>query len=787
MSAYNPFPFNAPFLNEDDTVAQERFNPEATHTWAHGLWTNSEQRRRVWADIELEYDAEPPYNEDELREMNRGYVSNFSSRLLESDIDMHVASYITRLTSQEKQAVLPLRRNTKLPEGMGLESAQMLLEQVFNEACRMWEEKSYTDSLVLFDQAKFGLGIYMSQGLHDWRDKHIELKNFLIDDYAPLDEKLWDACAVVDFIGVDTLVDIVLQEDRAIKQGWNPAGIASYLIQSTSPINSISQRNEVFSSWSDVTRIVQDIRTKSMHRIDGSSPSFTLPVIRVFIKEYVSGGPERYDFLNGKYRSSSEGKNRISQYIIPFNANRDGINTVIYRKRFCYECFSDIFTVCSYMPHKYLWGVKGIGQRSHTFATQHSRIMCGLADSALAALSVKYIPESMESLARLQELSDSDILPPGTNTLNTSFIAQNMQVSRQFMIDMTQQKVLNMRQPLTTAPGLVSPYETATAAQLRVARERGNLTQQELLFWISQDRRMKRIIKSLAKMIEYHTESHYLGEEIGCKEIIEEILERMDEVNLPKKLFSDVNLYRVTCGKTIGRGSAEEQIVASQIIERFRAYLSPEAQRSLARGVITTLYGPDKSLELMPIIPEPTRNEKEQMRLATQENGIMRSGTVPMLLDTDMDEIHIGIHLEDWKQVWESLKTRIMSPMDGWRALLAFQAHLYGPSGHIERALSRVTDDSNELRSLQAVFGQDAQALTNAIQETQKAVEEEIATAQFDPIKEAQYQNLLARTQSVMLTNEKKMFDMQRLPVKDNITNNMLIAQTEAIRRNAAM
>jgi hypothetical protein len=754
----NSLPFNAPFLEEDRSSVQERFRPGAIWSYMQQLWNKGRDRRKLWASIDMEMDCAPPYDEAELEEKGRGFQSNFSSRILEGDVNQAVSRYSFLLNSIENHAVLPIKINAKLPQGWGAQDIQIVLQNILNEAVRLWHEKHHTDICSLYDITKYGQCLYMNMGLLDWRDKRVPPANILLPDRASSVERNWDIIGIIDYLRVDQLVQICLEERSAKRQGWNPAGIMHMLLD-----NYCSDwKSEIF-SWENALRYVQSIRTNSLSSED-ITQGFSIPVIKVFIREYDFDSPQSYNFDKEEYfpaRGSEE--NQISLYILPFRHaphSEDEECPLIYRKRFIYRDFDDIFTVGQFMPHEFFWGSRGIGQMTLNFAVADSILQSGAMDAALAALEMRFIPQTNEDLETLENLQDSNILPPGTTILETSNYAKNIEVALTFSRGLQQRKALNLPQQAYKIPGAISPYETATGAQLRVAQETTDLTQQELRFWMDQDRRVRRQVRNLVRLLSLRSNNHYLSEEIGCKDIIDHIRERLRYFGLPENTFEYVNLNLVTSGRTFGRGTLQDQLLSFITLEKYLPALPPEAQDMALRGILTTLYGADNALRLVPPRKSLTRNEEQQIWEANQENAAIEAGILPYLRNDDMDLIHIAQHFNLVESLREQLQSNAADPIRILNALVTAQSHIFGPNGHVEKYLLRLDLKNEEAKRAVSSLSETANQLQQLIAQTESLAQQKLDSGQMTELEKAKLAELQTRIQRNLL-------QMQRMKTKD--------------------
>ena len=776
----NPLGFQAPYLEAGQNV-QERFDPSAALSVMENLWHKGQKRRKLWASIDMEMDCAPPYDEQELAEKGRGFQSNFSSRILEGDVNLAVSRYISLLNSQENQAILPIKIDAELPEGWGAQDMQVVLQSIYNEAVKLWHEKRHTDSCAIYDMTKYGQCLYMNMGMLDWRDRRVPPAHILLPDNASSLEENWDMIGIIDHLRLDHLVEIVENSEDALKQGWNPAGVMHMLLQNHIP----NWRENIF-SWDDALNAVRAMRTNSIGTSDNDIASFTIPVVRVYVREYERSSPEVYNYETGKYDTTkSKEKNQISLYIVPqFKTTNDGIFqdkndcATIYRKRFAFNDFDDIFTVGQFMPHEYFWGARGLGQMTLNFAVADSILQSGAMDAAMAALEMRFIPQSNDDLETLENVRDSNILPPGTNILETSNYAKNISVALSVSQNLQQRKVLNLAQQAIRAPGAISPYETATGAQLRVAQETSNLSQQELRFWLDQDRRVRRQVKNLIRLLDMTNNNHYLSEEINCKPIIEHIKKRLENFGLPQDAFSYVNIALVTSGKTFGKGTLQEQMISFSVLEKYLPALAPEAQDYALRGMLTLLYGPDDALRMVPPRKSLTRNEDQQMWEANQENAAIEAGFMPYLRRDDMDIIHINQHLNLVENLKAQLDSPASDPVRLLNALITAQAHIFGQGGHVERYLLRINRETNNGRETMALLAKAADNLQQIIAATEAVAQQRLEAGQMTELEKARLAELQTRVQRNLVSIQNNLASQANKNIAEQLRNEYIQTQT---------
>lgn len=762
-NALNPLPFDAPTLDAED-YSKERIDTKHIYTKIVNDYNSAEHTQRIknYMAIEEEYNSSPPFDPKQLEEAGRSGESNFSTRLCESEVDEAIARRSRLFQNLTRFVSLPLR--SELTRTIDrTEVLQSLLEEIFNDCLNRWEEREYEEIMTISDSVKYGPALMM-RCLDDWRDKHVPIQNIVLSSSAASLESEWDSVGIIDCIPADIAVRVIEESEKSSKHGWNPAAMANALRYWLALPEDVMLR-----SWNDVLTMTQKYRSGEYGPKNSKSFwGYQIPIVRVFIKEFVEGAAEGYYVtqqehdagVTGKYRSiPGAPKGMISEYVFSYDVNvNNGSEVYLYRRRFAHRSMDEIFTAFPYTRSRYFWGTKGLGARIADFCTRHSILTSRMFDAAIDSMMKKIVAATEEDFDSLEEVihtGDNVIYPPNTKFIENQTSDRNINASRALARDTIETIAVNNA---SESKGSVSPYETAQGARIRDRNERERRSLYEMFFIDCMDRRVRRLFKNFRDSLMARVKgSSWQRLSAKAIEILDYCIDQMNRYQIPEDAFAWVDDRLVTTTGKLGRGSPEDRLQAMSILERDVVAMSPEKQEEWRRERFAAVLGAKAANYWLPDNKPATQNELDNVWFATMENGTLMDGVPVTARANDLDIIHINIHTAAIQMIETRIETQRISIMDSVIALAEIYRHLYEPGQHISRYLSNLPQDKEFIKSEIRRITLQKDQLINRIAELSNIAQQQQGAQQMNPLQQAQMQRALAQVNEINTRSQLRM------------------------------
>jgi len=591
-------------------------------------------------------DGNPPYNEQQLREMGQADRINVNWGHAEAKIEAAVIPYFDILTSVGSYATC----KTLYGKDMGKREEW---SRIITEEFHRLLASSNPNFLAQHQVAHKELVIHGQACLYfpdqtDWRAKAIEPWALVVPKGAKVDWDNWEFCYILDELYCEELYSYIENEEAAKRGGWNVDECQQAVMDAR--VDSQDQRRP----WEWYQR---ELKNNSLYY--SYAKSKIIKIAHFYVREY---------------------DGRVSHYIF------DRLNSTEFlcEKVGRYQDFSNAFTVfMNGVGNGYYHGVRGLGQKVYKYAEAMNRVNNALLEGVILGSCVMFQPNSAADAEKLKtvQIGPYRILPPGLNLTQAS-VASNLGAAMQTAQFFQGQESDDIGSFMPSVSG--------------GGRKKGN---KEVEMEIGEK---SRLTNTRAEIYLQALDVHYaevyrraanpnlIEEDHGGAEALRFQKACMDR-GVPAAAMLDMDSVRAT--RSIGQGSSAARMQAMELIGQYLPQLPESNRKRVINANIAAIAG-QTGVETFGI-PEESKPNGNDLSIASLENNALQNGG-QVLVDPDQNHFnHLAVHVQFANQIVQAVQDKQADPIGADRAMQSIIPHLLTHLKYLEEDATREDQYNN--------------------------------------------------------------------------------------------
>lgn len=344
-----------------------------------------------WTKLQQEYDRDPPYDPQKLKDANMSYRVNVNTGEMEAKIDE--ATAVATETVFSPSVLIDPRIQTSMPTAAtSVDRYQEIVAEEYTDL--LWEELGIFEFVdeAHKDTMLNGFSAAVWTHKYDWRPVQPGLDRFRFPTDCPLTGDQVPLFGMRRGICVKDLFESMKNAD------WNEKLLKRALLdhfEKGAQIESTTTMTERFArltaQWDrGDARLHSDAMTE-------------VPVIDLFCSDPVTKKVTHMIVWEGPTdkEASEEMKDRAEQEVAAIAESLEE-GHLLYVKRDKYECMKDVLWMMTYNKGRgTLETVKGLGARIYSHCAFSSRLFCQTADGAIQAATVVLQPPDGDQHAKI--------------------------------------------------------------------------------------------------------------------------------------------------------------------------------------------------------------------------------------------------------------------------------------------------------------------------------------------------------------------------------------------------
>jgi hypothetical protein len=571
-------------------------------------------------------DGNPPYNEQQLKEMGQSDRINVNWGHAGAKIESAVIPYFDILTSVPHYMTV----KTKYGKDMGKreEWGRIITEEAHNALAKTNPSFITQHQVAVKQLTIHGQGcLYWADGT-DFRAKAIEPWALIVPKGAGVDQDSWEFCYILDEMYCEELYRYIEDSEAAERGGWNVDECQQAIMDAK--VDEQDQRRP----WEWYQR---ELKNNALYY--SYAKSKVIKVAHMFVREY---------------------DGRISHYIFDRLNGTEFLCEVPSR----YKKFSNAFTVfLNGVGNGYYHGVRGLGQALYPWAEAMNRLNNQTVEGAILSGATMFQPNSAKDAEGLKtiQLGPYRILPPGLNLVQvntTANLQAAMQVAQMFQGQESDQTGSYM--PSVSGGGRKKSnkeVEIEIGEKSRLTNTRAEIYLQSL------DLHYKEVYRRLAN-------PNIVEEDHGGPEALE-FQQACIKRGVPAAALLDIDSVKAT--RSIGQGSSAARMQAMELIGQYLPQLPESNRKRVINANIAAIAG-QTGVDTFGI-PEETKPDGNDMSIASLENNAFQSGG-QVIVDPDQNHfVHLTVHLQFAGQIVQGVQEQQVDPRQAAQIMSAALPH----------------------------------------------------------------------------------------------------------------
>jgi hypothetical protein len=586
-------------------------------------------------------DGNPPYNDQQLREMGQADRINVNWGHAEAKVEAAVIPYFDMLTSVGSYATV----KTAYGKDMGKreEWGRIITEEFHKLLSKtnpnfLAQHQIAHKQLVIHGQAC----MYWPDGT-DFRAKAIEPWSLVVPRGAGVDWDNWEFCYILDEMYCEELYRYIEDEEAAARGGWDVEECQQAIMDAK--VDEQDQRRP----WEWYQK---ELKNNALYY--SYAKSKIIKVAHMFVKEY-------------------DGK--ISHYIF------DRLNSTEFLcvRESRYKKFSQAFTVfLNGVGNGYYHGVRGLGQKVYKWAEAMNRFNNQMVEGAIVSSAVMFQPQSAKDAEAIKsvQIGPYRVLPPGlqlTQVNMSSNLDAAMKVAQMFQ----GQESDDVGTYLPSVSGGGGRKKGNKEVEIEIG-EKGRLTNVRAEIYL------QALDVHYSEVYRRASNPNILEEDHGGPEALAFQKACLDR-GVPAAAMLDVDYVRAT--RSIGQGSSAARMQAMKLIGEYLPQLPESNRKRVINSNIAAIAG-QTGVETFGI-PDETKPDGNDLSIATLENNAFQSGGM-VLIDPDQGHVvHLQVHMQFAGNLIKAVKDKQANPVMVNTIFRSLIPHLLGHLKFIEEDPTR--------------------------------------------------------------------------------------------------
>ena len=572
-------------------------------------------------------DGNPPYNEQQLREMGQADRINVNWGHAEAKVEAAVIPYFDILTSVGSYATI----KTKYGKDMGKrEEWSRIITEEFHRLLSssnpnfLAQHQVAHKELVIHGQAC----MYFPDGT-DWRAKAIEPYALVVPKGSKVDWDNWEFCYILDELYCEQLYSYIEDEEAAQRGGWDVEQCREAIMQAR--VDEQDQRRP----WEWYQR---ELKNNALYY--SYAKSKIIKVAHFYVKEY---------------------DGRISHYIF------DRLNSTEFlcQKIGRYDKFSNAFTVfLNGVGNGFYHGVRGLGQKVYKYAEAMNRVNNALMEGVILGSCVMFQPNSAADAEKLKtvQIGPYRILPPGLN-LTQANVSSNLSAAMQTAQFFQGQESDDIGSFMPSVSGGGGRKKSNKEVEMEIG-EKSRLTNTRAEIYL------QALDVHYAEVYRRAANPNLIEEDHGGREALRFQEACMDR-GVPAAAMLDIDSVRAT--RSIGQGSSAARMQAMELIGQYLPQLPESNRKRVINANIAAIAG-QTGVETFGI-PEDVKPDGNDLSIASLENNALQQGG-QVLIDPDQNHYtHLTVHLQFAGSLVQGVQQQQVDPRQVSGAMQALIPH----------------------------------------------------------------------------------------------------------------
>lgn len=571
-------------------------------------------------------DGNPPYNEQQLREMGQADRINVNWGHAEAKVEAAVIPYFDILTSVGSYATV----KTKYGKDMGKrEEWSRIITEEFHRLLSssnpnfLAQHQVAHKELVIHGQAC----MYFPDGT-DWRAKAIEPYALVVPKGSKVDWDNWEFCYILDELYCEQLYSYIEDEEAAKRGGWDVEQCREAIMQAR--VDEQDQRRP----WEWYQR---ELKNNALYY--SYAKSKIIKVAHFYVKEY---------------------DGRISHYIF------DRLNSTEFlcQKIGRYDKFSNAFTVfLNGVGNGFYHGVRGLGQKVYKYAEAMNRVNNALMEGVILGSCVMFQPNSAADAEKLKtvQIGPYRILPPGLN-LTQANVSSNLSAAMQTAQFFQGQESDDIGSFMPSVSG-GGRKKSNKEVEMEIG-EKSRLTNTRAEIYL------QALDVHYAEVYRRAANPNLIEEDHGGREALRFQEACMDR-GVPAAAMLDIDSVKAT--RSIGQGSSAARMQAMELIGQYLPQLPESNRKRVINANIAAIAG-QTGVETFGI-PEDVKPDGNDLSIASLENNALQQGG-QVLIDPDQNHYtHLTVHLQFAGSLVQGVQQQQVDPRQVSGAMQAIIPH----------------------------------------------------------------------------------------------------------------
>jgi hypothetical protein len=571
-------------------------------------------------------DGNPPYNEQQLREMGQADRINVNWGHAEAKVEAAVIPYFDILTSVGSYATV----KTKYGKDMGKrEEWSRIITEEFHRLLSssnpnfLAQHQVAHKELVIHGQAC----MYFPDGT-DWRAKAIEPYALVVPKGSKVDWDNWEFCYILDELYCEQLYSYIEDEEAAQRGGWDVEQCREAIMQAR--VDEQDQRRP----WEWYQR---ELKNNALYY--SYAKSKIIKVAHFYVKEY---------------------DGRISHYIF------DRLNSTEFlcQKIGRYDKFSNAFTVfLNGVGNGFYHGVRGLGQKVYKYAEAMNRVNNALMEGVILGSCVMFQPNSAADAEKLKtvQIGPYRILPPGLN-LTQANVSSNLSAAMQTAQFFQGQESDDIGSFMPSVSG-GGRKKSNKEVEMEIG-EKSRLTNTRAEIYL------QALDVHYAEVYRRAANPNLIEEDHGGREALRFQEACMDK-GVPAAAMLDIDSVKAT--RSIGQGSSAARMQAMELIGQYLPQLPESNRKRVINANIAAIAG-QTGVETFGI-PEEVKPDGNDLSIASLENNALQQGG-QVLIDPDQNHYtHLTVHLQFAGSLVQAVQQQQVDPRQVSGAMQAIIPH----------------------------------------------------------------------------------------------------------------
>jgi hypothetical protein len=579
------------------------------------------------AQIQGIIDGNPPFNDQQLREMGQADRINVNWGHAEAKVEAAVIPYFDILTSVKTYATV----NTKYGKDMGKreEWSRIITEEFHNLLSGsnpnfLAQHQVCHKELVIHGQAC----MYFPDQT-DWRAKSIEPYSLVVPKGSKVDWDNWEFCYILDELYCEQLYSYIENEEAAQRGGWDVEQCKQAIMDAR--VDEQDQRRP----WEWYQR---ELKNNALYY--SYAKSKIIKVAYFYVREY---------------------DGRISQYIF------DRLNSTEFlcQKIGRYSKFSEAFTVfLNGVGNGFYHGVRGLGQKVYKYAEANNRMLNSLMEGVILGSCTMFQPQTAADAEKLKtvQIGPYRILPPGLQLVQqnvSSNLSAAMQTAQFFQGQESDDTGSFM--PSVAGGGRKKGNKEVEAE----IGEKSRLTNTRAEIYL------QALDVHYAEVYRRASNPNLIEEDHGGPEALRFQQACIDR-GVPAGALLDIASVKAT--RSIGQGSSAARMQAMELIGQYLPQLPESNRKRVINANIAAIAG-QTGVETFGI-PDEVKPDGNDLSIASLENNALKANG-QVLIDPDQNHYtHLTVHLQFAGSLIQGVQDKKLDPREAAPAMQSIIPHM---------------------------------------------------------------------------------------------------------------